>query len=671
MAVEALFRNRLFWVLSFAFAAAASLWSLNRSCDSRDPDPSDASRGPVAGNSNYVLTPANFDIANLDQLLGVVGGRVIDEYDVPVSDAHVVIGLDQLSTRTDQNGEFRFTGISPGRYRIRAFTDRAYSEFAEVRASGVRTTVTIRVRVWDEAELRVVDALSGAPVSGAIICGGEIDVLTNNEGLAKVAVGMSLLISARGFSPLVVKAQSFANGASQKIPLHRGAAVSGRVIGPDGVGLRGSDVIVIGDRVGGEIYASTDEQGRWEIPVLAAGTYTFRPNKVGYRANELTMSIDGHTARTDIDLHVSPGSQLHGVVVDAQGVAVVDATVVLTVSDGPSLYTETDSQGRFAFLGIREGSHLVRALRDVDTSLALAVELHDGDAVDVRLVVESFAVSGNVVTATGEAVPGATVRVEPKKAGISLVGGRSDITGDRGEFNIVGLSRGEYGLSARSPNDELGPRLDGIVPVSAGDNDVRVVVPELATLKGRVLLDGVPVAGFGIIISDREEFCWIPPKPVRGDVFVQRGVAIGKWNVVIVGAGFARKVVFDVDVGTAVTDMGVINVDRGQYIRGRVYDLDGTPVPGAVVTLDQGMKSTPGAGSLGQLACGVLSATTDPTGNYEIAGISPPMFDTTTNRVRAVHPVLGSSVVHAIASDAKVVDLTLLPDNREAGQLGR
>jgi len=232
-------------------------------------------------------------------------------------------------------------------------------------------------------------------------------------------------------------------------------------------------------------------------------------------------------------------------------------------------------------------------------------------------VLQRGSIAGIVVDPRGEPVENARVVAETKDGTHSL-SLRSD---ELGHFDFGGVLPGEYMVTAgRGRKREFPPA----IPVVAGDRHVRLVVPDGATLTGRVIAGGAPVAYFGVAVTHTPETDTGNPKGVRAAAgqFVERDLPAGTWGVVIVAPGFAPKPVPAVALAAGATvDLGDIVLDRGRVVRGRVVDERGVAVAGASVEIAASKGSyTPD--TLRALAEGTVVARTDLAGAFEISGLA-------------------------------------------------
>jgi hypothetical protein len=134
----------------------------------------------------------------------------------------------------------------------------------------------------------------------------------------------------------------------------------------------------------------------------------------------------------------------------------------------------------------------------------------------------------------------------------------------------------------------------------------------------------------------------------------------GTWDLVIVAPGFARKLLVGktIEHGTR-TDLGVIELQPGFVIEGRVLDASAQPVAGATVSITE-HPTEPADGSLTALAVGNFEATTDSHGRYLFHGVTTlditgakPMMVAERGKLRS-HPV-------RVSTGNRTIDVIVLP----------
>ena len=198
-------------------------------------------------------------------------------------------------------------------------------------------------------------------------------------------------------------------------------------------------------------------------------------------------------------------------------------------------------------------------------------------------------------------------------------------------------------------------------PADAGVTDVAVAGP---TISGRVMLDGHPVAYFGISITPSIHARLVRPIEVRAaDGTFRVPIAAGTWDVIVAGPGFAPVRLADNAASAGGLALGDIVVGHGITLRGIIRDATGTPVPDARVVISA-HGSEGGRGELADLADGTFATATDSNGRYELRDVatlprvaSRPQIVAHTRDHRASLPTLVPAV-------NATIDLSVHPTGR-------
>jgi len=592
-------------------------------------------------------------------------GQVIDEQLQPIGGAQVTLLLEQpRKATTEEDGSFAFDHLAPGPYRLIAHKDAQASAIARARVSATSEPVTLRVRPGATVAVRVVAADGGAPIAGATVADRARAIITGADGIAALG-GMAeygtVDITAPGYAPqsfMINKPEEPGGTIERTVALARGVVLSGTVVGPDGAPITDATVHVEGAASEWSGSAKTDAKGAWSFPVLAADKYAVTASSESYTAAApLVVAIDGKTPRTGVVVRVEVGAQLVGTVVDPAGRPVAGASVRLANEDGTSYDAVTEANGTFALLGVSTGAFWVSATTAAQSTSRVEVTLVRDQRIEVHLVLADSSLAGIVVDTKGEPIAEAVVSARPRLLMVGRI--PAERTDARGAFDFGGLPGGEYQLVVSRPEQNDARRLEG-TKVTVPDRTVKLVVPDVSSITGRVLLDGKPLPYYGLIVTDHPEFSWQDsPVAVRSAEgrFTHKGVAPGSWGVVIGAPGVARKVIENVVVTEGkVTAMGDITLDRGQQLRGRVTTANGAAVPGATVSLSEGiafLAETP----LKLSMQGSMSTITDATGAYQLAGIVREEH----NEIVATHPTLGSSGTRKLSPKVSTLDLVIAP----------
>ena len=582
-----------------------------------------------------------------------LGGVVLDETEQPIPGAHVHLGDHETVSAGD--GSFELAGLAPGDYELSASGEDLYAEREAVVISDGTAPVVIYLHPAATLTLHVVDAERHVPIAGAKMYGepqvtdehGEVHI----HGLTPER--HTITVDAPGYEPREITVDLSPRWADATIDLQRGAPVSGRAVDPDGAPLAEAVVFVAGR--GTRYSAQVDASGNWRVDALAAGPHAFRLADQPPTTADLVLELDGTTAREGIVLRGMPRRVLAGIVVDEAGTPVGGAD--LAVRNGQVSWTEkVDPAGRF-HLPIRDpGSAEVWARDRTRASPITKLELAPGAHGEVRLVVAPSSIAGTVVDTHRQPVAGATIVAWSKASGNDLVAtsngdGRFELGGTSGRYTLTVLRPGEAEPGTRSQRTD----------VASGSHGTELVLPDVGTIRGRVVLDGVPVVSFGIDVVDRLD-PRVSPRPIHAPDgrFTMRDVEVGTHTVVIAGRGFARKTLEGIALRDGEQlDLGDIVVDRGRVVHGRVTDATGASVAGAAVTV----HDHEGGGDAQRRAIeGTGMAITDASGFFTIQGLAPPLGGASSARhIVASHPARGTSIELPLGDGETEVNLVIEP----------
>lgn len=607
-------------------------------------------------------------------------GQVIDEDEKPVEGAKIVLNqrsknLDALS---EGDGSFAFVDLEEGQYMLVATKGELSSQPTTVKLTATSEPVTLRMMRGNSVRVRVIAAEDNAPIASAVVNDGmghkgttAGDGTVTLHGIAMQ--GVQLTASATGRGTVEDFFEVGSGGAVQEVTLKlpRGAALSGTVIGPDGKLVADAHVYVtvIGRPARpSERDAYTDASGAWKVEGLAAGKYELKAASEAFTETEpIVVELDGVHDRSGVVVRVETGAQLVGTVVDDKGKPVSGARVGITMESRRWSNSEkTDASGRFAFIGIPPGSYVVAANSATQSTTRQRVQCPDHQRVDILLRLADSSIAGIVVDSHGDPVADIELVAQSKDFDSSF---RRDTSDSKGKFDFGGVPPGAYRVTARRPEQTDSYDHEGVT-VQSGDRSVKIVVPGVTTITGRVLLDNKPVTLFGLVVSDRDEMHWRQSFPIvvrtADGRFKQRGVATGDRTLVIAGPGFARRLLDVKIVEGRTVDLGDIKVDRGQRVSGHVTDARGAPVQGATVLVEQMAPVMIGDPSPMMRALqGGAIATTGANGSYVLEGISPvpdtpaPWNGKEVNRISASHPDRGTVPSRDLAPSESTVDLVL------------
>lgn len=542
----------------------------------------------------------------------LVDGLVLDPSGRPAADAVVELDDDSAPLRTGPDGRFQLRR-PPGAVRLRAHAGEAFAGPWLVRLTPPSRQVTLQLRAGMLVEVKVVAAGDRAPIAGAevtaVLQGGAL--LADEMVLTATtdATGRAHLPPTRhGPYALQARADGYAP-ASANVHFERCAAwrcvevmtlspatpLRGRVVA-SGRGVAGATVwTVAGEpepRLDRQLAVTSDEQGEFVVPWAARGAVLVYASHPSYRDGKAgpVLIVPG-VEPPPVEVVLAAGGRVHGRVVTRDGVPVAAKVMAapagsMRVAVDPAMplgrSTVGSATGEFAIDGLLDGTYQVYAVGYGGRSEPREVEVSvDRAAAAVELVLTDDGVlAGQVVDAGARPVSDALVRFRAAGTSESWRHARAQTDG---RFRLEDLVPGaEYELAAVSlRRPMLGNDYDG--PTSrarVGALDVVLVVEPEAEVRGRVAYrDGGAPARFTVAVPGVER------RAVASSdgAFAIPGVPAGVWMLVVDGPDFPRRMQPLVVQRGRDVDLGVLEVDRGREIHGRVLTPRREPVAGAEV----------------------------------------------------------------------------------------
>jgi protocatechuate 3,4-dioxygenase beta subunit len=615
--------------------------------------------GPISGSASadgYApgRTQGVAPTTRLDILLtpeSVLAGTVVEaEGGAPVPGATVYVqsgwggwsddgfgwgGGGEGSAITDEQGRFRITRLSPGRYKPKAEILGRYGEPAESVMLGLGQTVegvvipvhdvqvlTGRIViddgagrltpcehgwVWIHAKRGDASFSDGTDPDGSIrldsIVPGTYKVNAHCDGYLEEDEYPEIVVGTADVTGLEWKVR--AGGTIAGVVRTRAGApvpeiyVTARTVGGDPRGQRSWE---------GE---STEDDGTFTLKGLAPGEYQLEPttDKHPTPRDPVKVTVAAGKA-TPAEIVLDDGGSIAGVVVDDQGTPVADARVNAQGDrwEWRGMGERTRDDGTFTIEGLAAGSYRVQASRGWSDEMRKPGTTDDdvqgerttvaaGQTAHVRIVVESRTgtIAGVVVDTTGAPIPDAYLSTERESDAAGAIAGsamRSSrwggwdkkpvVTDQAGAFKVTDLSPGNYTIRAYRRGG--GEAFAEHIPV--GTKRAKLVMKPTGSIAGVVKLkDGrtpddisVAAADQKVGFSRREGFFR------TAGAFKLAELPAGTFVVTATAPEGHVETTVTLAEGEAKTGI-VLELEARVTVVGRIVALDdGTPVPGMQVS---------------------------------------------------------------------------------------
>jgi Carboxypeptidase regulatory-like domain len=355
--------------------------------------------------------------------------------------------------RADGAGRFVLEGLDcSGRTELLAESATGVGELAIEPLSEDTSGLDISLETAGGLRVRVVEARSGRLLEGASVqspAASEVVWREEDVGLFRAAPLMPgphvLLVRAPGHGAVQRVLEVGAGPETEvEVELPPESVLAGRVLGPEGLGMEGARIHLMGPGRSGAEEVLTGAEGRFEVRGLTEDTYELRVERPGY----LSVTRELRLPRTGpLELSLASAAAVSVKVLGTRGEPVEEATVSLShvgEGRGETVREEgTDARGVVHFGGLVPGSYIakVRAPGYL-TSEPVPVEAWDEETVPVSLMLrEGLTLSGRVRDARGAPVGEAEVVLMGEGTSVS-----STRTEAQGRFTLSGLVPGRVWL---------------------------------------------------------------------------------------------------------------------------------------------------------------------------------------------------------------------------------
>jgi protocatechuate 3,4-dioxygenase beta subunit len=469
-----------------------------------------------------------------------VRGTVRDAQGRPIADAEVAIwaggqrrGADWTTTRTGADGTYSLGPVAPGRYQLKARAARFLALVSEEYPVDGVTPVDFQLTQAEVVEGRVVDA-AGAPIAGAWLWlskredssagpDGEDshpedpeasihEATSDEEGAFVLGVpeAGTWYLKARHKDFVAARLRVAAPQQDVRVVLGAGSDVTGTVTDEQGTPVRAANIYLMPREKGADAWrqkqTDTDSRGRFTLHGVAEGAYSVAVqvyDRAGQRTAVRTVEVRGPEA-VHVQLQLTEGLEVSGVVVDTQGQPIPGASVVgvydlkleesaepydSALEHGPAL-AKSDKEGRFTLRHLEPGTWKVSARHEHYAPVHRGPERDErtprvqAGATDVRLELQRM-----------ELVRGRVAREDGSPVTRFEVNGRTQLDTE-GAFTLPVYKPGQARLffsarglasTSRTVRVAEGETLDVGTVVMKKGREVRGRVTDAAT--------GAPVAG--------------------------------------------------------------------------------------------------------------------------------------------------------------------------------
>jgi Carboxypeptidase regulatory-like domain len=487
------------------------------------------------------------------------------------------------------------------------------------------------------------------------------------------------------------------------------ATVAGRVL-LNGEPARGVTVGLQGQQAGiqpnNPLRAKTDEEGRYLITGIAAGRYSVMALAPGYvstgnseyGSRGKTVNIGEGENVENINIELKRGGVITGRVTDTNGRPVVEESIVLSRLDKNGRASRvyefglgmsydmfmTDDRGVYRLYGLPADRYLVSvgvsqepgsiyvsrkavvyartfhpdAVNQADAKAVEVTEGSESTGVDIT-VAESkptYEIAGRVVSAeTGQPVPGVSISYGTGAPGgnrISSWGSNGERSRMNGEFRLVGVLPGKYGVFAGSENDKDFISDPVMCEVTQGDvAGIELRVRQGASIRGFVAIEGVNDPKLRFDLTRMMIYTSMRPNPGESSApssyrptnitadgsFQIRGLSQGKADIRVMGQsvrglsfarvehnGVIQREGIEVKYGEQVSGVKLVMVYGALKLHGEVKFIGWAPGEGQMTYIAARRTDQPNSPS--------FSAIVDIRGKFVIESLPPGEYEL------SVHP---------------------------------
>jgi hypothetical protein len=436
-------------------------------------------------------------------------------------------GGDTAEAVSGPDGSFTLRGLSSGSTRLMIRKeDDLVNEQRQLTAPG--RDVVIELPVGVRVSGRVMEKSTKKPVtnfqvgvSASRSGGGMVMMMppmmrsmTSDDGsfvLDNVPLGaINFMASAPGYTTtrMNLNIEEGKPVTNLEVELDTGVRLVGKITGPDGSALADANVSLA--MIGGpgmNVARATDKRtvtnssGEYELDALEPGEETLEISHSKYLTERKTVELKGREMRLDVQL--SAGNRVSGVVVSESGGPVAEADVEAMAAGGMPRRVKSDSGGRFEFDSLSPARYQISAskagfveatLKDVDVAAAGA---------PMRLVLKSGGtIYGYVRGLSAEELT--TTTVDARGAESSA----TSTVDANGAYRLEGVPAGTVTVRAMMMGRGFSSRKvspSQVVEMAPGESrQLDLEYRSDTVIKGRVRRNGQPLSGASVLFFPRQ-----------------------------------------------------------------------------------------------------------------------------------------------------------------------
>jgi len=571
------------------------------------------------------------------------------------------ISMEGAATATTApDGSFTLSDLTPGQMMVTATKPDAMIQQMRPVTAPARDVVFDLPR-GGRISGRVVDKESKAPVTSfqagiatsrsagpmTVVTPPMLKPFTSDDGtfvLENVPPGPTeVVVSAPGYTTEHVPGLNVEDGKTLndvEVDLETGGKLSGRVTATDGTPLNGVTVRL--DPMAGagpgrvmrfnatNPTAVTDPNGEYSMDSIEPGDKTFTFSHDGYLSESRTVNVAGKDTRLDVQL--STGVSLNGVVSTDAGVPVSDASVNAMSASDPNFgrQSRTDANGQFQIAGVAPGHYTITASK---SGLADGI-LRDFDV--------SSGAPARVVMKTGGTITGHVIGLtdaELQQTTVTASGANGSASAEvdaGGNYRIDGAPTGSVRVSARAGRGMvMGGKSSPVksVQLDPGSSvQVDIEFKSSTVIRGRVTRNGQPLANATIAFLPRGGQTQTNSSGTTDSngAYEINGLDDGPYSVSVIDLDRSGS------FATSYTVSGSGNFDidiKSATLRGTVVDsTTGEPIADARVQIQAAGGNLPGMFSS-------RAAVTDPSGAFLIDNVQSGSYQATAQKDGYGHDV--------------------------------